>query len=59
MTSAAPRAELFVHTHDGVGESPVWSVHDQRLWWSDIEGQRIHALNWSDREVRTLSLIHI
>ena len=51
MTSAAPRAELFVHTHDGVGESPVWSVHDQRLWWSDIEGQRIHALN--------LSLIHI
>ena len=39
-----------------MGESPVWSVHDQRLWWSDIEGQRIHALNWSDREVRTWSV---
>jgi sugar lactone lactonase YvrE len=26
---------------DAVGESPVWDVRDQRLWWVDIEGQCI------------------
>lgn len=27
---------------DQVGESPVWSVAEQALWWVDIEGRRLH-----------------
>ncbi|NBT55164.1 MAG: SMP-30/gluconolactonase/LRE family protein [Betaproteobacteria bacterium] len=29
-------------TRDRVGESPVWSVTEQALYWGDIEGRRIH-----------------
>ena len=29
-------------TRDRVGESPVWSVTEQALYWVDIEGRRIH-----------------
>jgi len=25
-----------------LGESPVWSVHEQALYWTDISGRRIH-----------------
>lgn len=31
---------------DRVGESPVWSVAAQALYWVDIEGQRIHCFDW-------------
>lgn len=34
---------------DRVGESPVWSVATQALYWVDIEGQRIHRLDWASR----------
>ena len=34
---------------DRVGESPVWSVATQALYWVDIESQRIHRLDWASR----------
>ena len=34
---------------DRVGESPVWSVAEQALYWVDIEGQRLHRLDWATR----------
>lgn len=34
---------------DRVGESPVWSVAAQALYWVDIESQRIHRLDWASR----------
>ena len=37
-----------IHTaRDRVGESPVWSVSQQALYWVDIEGQHIHRLDWA------------
>ena len=30
-----------------VGESPVWSVAEQVLYWVDIEGRRIHRFDWA------------
>ena len=30
-------------TADRVGESPVWDVRAQRLWWVDIEGAFIRC----------------
>jgi sugar lactone lactonase YvrE len=35
---------------DKVGESPVWSVHEQCLYWVDIEGMCIHRWDWATRE---------
>jgi sugar lactone lactonase YvrE len=31
-------------TSDRVGESPVWDVRAQRLWWVDIEGSFIRSI---------------
>jgi len=36
-------------TRDRVGESPVWSVASQALYWVDIEGQHIRRLDWASR----------
>jgi sugar lactone lactonase YvrE len=33
-------------TRDRVGESPVWSVAEQALYWVDIEAPSIHRVNW-------------
>jgi sugar lactone lactonase YvrE len=41
---------------DRVGESPVWSVSAQTLYWVDIEGQRIHCLDWASRTQRSWAL---
>jgi len=34
---------------DQVGESPVWSVADQCLYWVDIEAPCVHRLDWATR----------
>ncbi|MFT4191216.1 MAG: SMP-30/gluconolactonase/LRE family protein [Comamonas sp.] len=56
MPPAPLRAECLVHAHDTVGESPVWSPAEQALWWTDIEGRRIHRLAWADRSVQSWAL---
>jgi len=30
-----------------VGESPLWSLAEQALYWVDIEGRRIHRFEWA------------
>lgn len=37
-------------TADRVGESPVWDVRAQRLWWVDIEGPFIRSTTLSQAE---------
>jgi sugar lactone lactonase YvrE len=32
--------------HNQVGESPLWSVAEQALYWVDIEGRRLHRFDW-------------
>jgi sugar lactone lactonase YvrE len=40
-------------SRDTVGESPVWSVAEQALYWVDIEGRCIHRLDWATRAQQT------
>lgn len=35
------QAELVLDARNGVGESPVWDVARQSLWWVDIPGRRL------------------
>ncbi|MDH4450505.1 MAG: SMP-30/gluconolactonase/LRE family protein [Rhodoferax sp.] len=39
-----------------VGESPVWSVAQQCLYWVDIESRAIHQFRWADRHTRSWNL---
>ncbi|WP_178084839.1 SMP-30/gluconolactonase/LRE family protein [Rhodoferax aquaticus] len=43
-------------TRDTVGECPVWHVATQALFWVDIEGQRIHRLDWASRQQASWSV---
>ena len=40
-------------TRDRVGESPVWDVAAQALYWVDIEGRHIHRYDWASRTQQT------
>lgn len=42
-------AIAITNVRDHVGESPVWSVSEQALYWVDIENQHIHRLDWASR----------
>jgi sugar lactone lactonase YvrE len=39
------QAELVVDARCGTGESPVWSMAEQALYWVDIPGRALHR--WS------------
>jgi sugar lactone lactonase YvrE len=54
MAKSSPT--VLTATRDRVGESPVWSVSEQALYWVDIEGQHIHRLNWASRQQSTWDL---
>lgn len=41
---------------NSVGESPVWSVADQALYWVDIEGRCIHRHDWRTQRVATWAM---
>ena len=53
MTHAAPLVQAISTSRDAVGESPVWSVSGQALYWVDIEGRCIHRLDWASRAQQT------
>lgn len=53
MSAAAIDFEVLADTRDRVGESPVWSVGEQALYWVDIEGRAIRRLDWATRAVTT------
>jgi sugar lactone lactonase YvrE len=42
-----------------VGESPVWSVSEQRLYWIDIQKRRVHRFNPTSGHNRTFELPEI
>src|SRR6516225_7016640 len=39
-----------------VGESPLWSVQEQALYWVDIEGRRLHRFGWASQTEQNWSL---
>ena len=39
-----------------IGEAPHWSVRDQRLYWADIVGQKVHVFNPADGKNATFAL---
>jgi len=40
-----PSVEVVTAVRSKVGESPLWSVAEQALWWVDIEGRLLHRLD--------------
>lgn len=34
-----------------VGESVLWNVQQQALWWTDIQGQRLHRYDWATQQL--------
>ncbi|MES2480469.1 MAG: SMP-30/gluconolactonase/LRE family protein [Pseudomonadota bacterium] len=46
---AFPHFEALGESRDKVGESPVWSVREQALYWVDIEGRAIRRHDWVSR----------
>lgn len=48
--------DVLCSIRDQVGESPVWSVAEQALYWVDIEGRRIRRCAWPGREVQSWSV---
>lgn len=45
--------EILCDARDRVGESPVWSVREQALYWVDIEGRQIRRFDWAARSVQS------
>ncbi|MDN3526286.1 SMP-30/gluconolactonase/LRE family protein [Halomonas sabkhae] len=48
MTRASNSVEVALQLDMDLGESPVWSVADQMLYWVDINRGRVHA--WAPAE---------
>ncbi len=46
-------AELIVDARNATGESPVWSVAEQALYWVDIPAQRLHCWRASDGQTQS------
>ena len=38
------KIECVVEIANAVGESPMWSVAEQSLWWVDVRGKSLHRL---------------
>jgi len=47
--------EIVSDVRDQVGESPVWSVAEQALWWVNIEGRQLRRFDWATRQVTSWS----
>jgi sugar lactone lactonase YvrE len=39
-----------------VGESPLWSVAEQALYWVDIDGRYLHRFDWATRAAATWAM---
>lgn len=42
-----------IPTADILGESVQWRAFDNTLWWTDIEGRRVHRLEWPSQKLTT------
>ncbi len=38
---------------DQVGESPLWSVQEQALWWVDIDGRLLRRFDWATQTLQS------
>lgn len=56
MVNPLPAVEVLSSTRDQVGESPIWSVAEQALYWVDIEGRRVRRMDWTTRQVKSWTL---
>nr|WP_297355243.1 SMP-30/gluconolactonase/LRE family protein [uncultured Caldimonas sp.] len=45
--------DVLCETRDAVGESPLWSVAEQALYWVDIEGRTIRRFAWATGSVQS------
>ncbi|WP_196217519.1 SMP-30/gluconolactonase/LRE family protein, partial [Pseudomonas savastanoi] len=46
-------AELIVDAQNATGESPVWSAHDQALYWVDIPKGTLLRWSLADGSIRS------
>ena len=53
---AMAAVEALCPVRNRVGESPVWSVAEQALYWVDIEGRALHRFDWATRQERHWAL---
>ncbi|WP_051242121.1 SMP-30/gluconolactonase/LRE family protein [Azohydromonas australica] len=53
---ALAAVEALCPVRNRVGESPVWSVAEQALYWVDIEGRALHRFDWATRQERHWAL---
>jgi sugar lactone lactonase YvrE len=49
MYSVLQEINMLCDVRNVVGESPVWSVKEQAIYWVDIEAQNIHRVAWHSR----------
>lgn len=52
-TSVGPGVDVLCAVRNQVGESPVWSVAEQALYWVDIEARRVFRCAWPQRQVQS------
>jgi L-arabinonolactonase len=54
--AVAAAVELAADIVSIVGESPIWSVREQALYWIDGQARRIMRLHWPDRRLESREL---
>lgn len=42
-----------IPANDILGESVQWHAVDNTVWWTDIEGRRVHRLEWPSQKLTT------
>ena len=50
------RIEVFQDSKDSLGEGPIWSVKDNRLYWIDIYGPRVLSCDAAGGDLRCWDL---
>lgn len=45
-----PNLSVIADYGDLCGEGPIWDVGPQRLYWTDITGQKFYCYDWSSRK---------
>ena len=49
---AEPELRVVIASRNQIGESPVWSVSENSLYWVDVEGESIQRWREQDRSVQ-------
>ncbi|MDB5998491.1 MAG: SMP-30/gluconolactonase/LRE family protein [Rhizobacter sp.] len=48
-----PQVDVLCNMPDQVGESPLWSVAEQALYWVDIEGRAVRRYDWHSDQIES------